>query len=193
LVNGGERGEPVAANIIDALGELSNAQPNDTVLLFVSGHGITEGQNYIFIPSDAEFAGQRLRSSTVVPWANFQLALEAAKGRRILFLDTCHSGNSYNPRLTNDAYQANIIVYSASRWDQEAVELPSLGHGAFTYAVVEGINGKARNEAGEVRAKGLHDFLRIRVRELASRLKKEQEPQYYRARDAEDYILARVE
>ena len=47
--------------------------------------------------------GNELRASTVVPWARFQLALEAAKGRRILFLDTCHSGSSYNQRLTNDA------------------------------------------------------------------------------------------
>ena len=54
-----------------------------------------------------------------------------------------------------------------------------------------GSSGKAKNGAGEIRAKGLYDYLRTRVRELAAPLKKEQEPQYYRARDAEDYVLAR--
>ena len=47
-------------------------------------------------------------------------AIEAAKGRRILFIDTCHSGNAYNQRLGNAAYHANIVAYTAARFDQEA-------------------------------------------------------------------------
>ena len=132
-----------------------------------------------------------MRNSTVVPWASFQLAIESAKGRRILFLDTCHSGNSYNQKFTNDAYQANIIVYSAARWDQEALEMSDLGHGVFTHALVEGVEGKAKNSAGEIRAKSLHEYMQKRVRELAMKLKKDQEPQFFRGRDAEDYVLAR--
>ena len=69
-------------------------------------------------------------------------AVEAAKGRRLLFVDTCHSGNAYNQRLGNAAYHANIIAYTAARFDQEALEDSTLGHGLFTYAVVEGLEGK---------------------------------------------------
>jgi len=57
-------------------------------------------------------------------------------------MDTCHSGNAYNQQLGNAAYHANIIAYTAARFDQEALEDPKLGHGLFTYAVVEGLQGK---------------------------------------------------
>jgi uncharacterized caspase-like protein len=126
-----------------------------------------------------------------VPWVNFQEAVEAAKGRRILFIDTCHSGNSYNQRLSNDSYAANIIVYAAARWDQLAWEREDLGHGLFTYAVVEGVNGAAKTPSGDVKTESLRDFLAKRVAEMAKQLKREQEPQYFRGRDAQDYVLAR--
>ena len=192
LVNGAAiEDTPTAANILDALGELlRQSKPNDTILLFVSGHGFNEGQSYRFLATDAAFSGGALRNSTVVPWVNFQETIEAVKGRRILFLDTCHSGNSYNQRLGNDSYAANIIVYSAARWDQEALERSDLGHGLFTYAVVEGVNGAAKNPAGEVKTESLRDFLGRRVPEMAKALKRDQEPQYFRGRDAQDYLLA---
>ncbi len=192
LVNGAAiEDTPTAANILDALGELlRQSTPNDTILLFVSGHGFNEGQSYRFLATDAAFSGGALRNSTVVPWVNFQETIEAVKGRRILFLDTCHSGNSYNQRLGNDSYAANIIVYSAARWDQEALERSDLGHGLFTYAVVEGVNGAAKNPTGEVKTESLRDFLGRRVPEMAKALKRDREPQYFRGRDAQDYLLA---
>ncbi len=191
LINGASPSDaPTAASILDALGVLSQSRPNDTILLFVSGHGVNEPQGYRFLATDADFSGAGLRNSTVVPWVNFQETIEAANGRRILFLDTCHSGNSYNQRLSNDSYAANIIVYSAARWDQEALEDSGLGHGLFTYAVVEGLSGAAKNAAGEVKTEGLRDFLSKRVPEMAKAQKREQEPQYFRGRDAQDYLLA---
>ena len=122
LVNGGKSGEPTAGKIVDALDELRGAEPNDTILLFVSGHGFHEDQDYYFVPTDAEFAHGRLRKSTAVPWDRFQSVLEGTNGRRFLFLDTCRSGNRYSQRLTNEAHEQNIVVYAAARWDQDALE-----------------------------------------------------------------------
>ncbi|MGO8780110.1 MAG: hypothetical protein ACLQKK_14550, partial [Rhodomicrobium sp.] len=191
LVNGADAADaPTVANIRDALGDLRQSQPNDTILMFVSGHGFNEGQSYRFLATEAAFHNGALRESTIVPWVDFQETVEAANGRRILFLDTCHSGNSYNQRLSNDSYAANIVVYSAARWDQEALERSDLGHGLFTYAVVEGVNGAARNPAGEVKTEGLRDFLGKRVPEMAKAMNRDQEPQYFRGRDAQDYLLA---
>jgi uncharacterized caspase-like protein len=193
LVNDSDAADiPTSSNVLDALGMLRQSGPNDTIVIFVAGHGINEGVNYRFLPTDAEFSGGRLRASTVVPWVNFQEAIEAAGGRRILFLDTCHSGNSYNQRLSNESYAANIVVYSAARWDQTALEATGLGHGLFTYAVVEGMNGAARAPAGDVKTESLRNFLATRVSALAKQLKHEQDPQYFRGRDAQDYVLARV-
>jgi hypothetical protein len=192
LVNGGKSGEPKAANIVDALDELRAAKPNDTVLLFVSGHGFHEDQDYYFVPTDAEFARGRLRKSTAVPWAQFQSVLEGTSGRRLLFLDTCRSGNRYSQRLTNEAHEQNIVVYAAARWDQDALERPDLGGGLFTYALVEGVNGAAKDKAGEVRAESLRDYVQARVKVLAKQFGFVQEPQFVKGRDAQDYVLTRV-
>lgn len=185
---------PTAANVLNALGELQQARETDTVMVFVAGHAVNEGPNYRFLPTDStrQASGTFLPAS-VVPWYAFQEAVEGAKGRRILFLDTCHAGNSYNQRLSNDSYQANIMVYSAARWDQEALERDDLGHGLFTYVTIEGIEGKAAKQgdtAGRITTLALRDFLAARVGEMARKLGHSQEPQYFRGRDTEDYVLA---
>ena len=41
-------------------------------------------------------------------------AMERAKGRRLLFVDTCHAGNAYNVRLEKDSVDAHIAVISAT-------------------------------------------------------------------------------
>jgi len=194
LVNGGaEKDLPTAANILDAIDMLKQARETDTVVLFIAGHGVNDGASYRFLPTNAEIApGGTLRGSTVVPWHALQEAVETAKGRRILFVDTCHSGNAYNQRLGNAAYHANIIAYTAARFDQEAIEDPKLGHGLFTYAVVEGLEGKGGlAERRQISTKDLADYVVRRVSELAKALKGEQEPQYFKGRDASDYVLAR--
>jgi WD40 repeat protein len=193
LVNGaGGRDDPKATNILDAIDTLKQAEETDTVVLFVAGHGINEGPNYRFLATNAEWAGDALRGSTVVPWQILQEAVEAAKGRRILFIDTCHSGNAYNQRLGNAAYHANIIAYTAARFDQTSREDDALGHGLFTYAVLEGLEGKGGIAARrQISTKELADYVIKRVEELAKAQKGEQEPQYFKGRDAEDYVLAR--
>ena len=73
------------------------------------------------------------------------------------------------------------------------MEHEKLGHGLFTYAVAEGLDGKGDLAAKrEITTKGLAEFIIKRVDELAKgMIGKKQDPQYFRGRDAEDYVLAR--
>jgi WD40 repeat protein len=72
-----------------------------------------------------------------------QGAIETSKGRRIMLVDTCHSGNAFNARLLKDAADASIAVYAATDSETLAPEQPALGHGVFTYSVIEGLKGGA--------------------------------------------------
>jgi hypothetical protein len=215
LVSGaGARDSPTVTNILDAIDLLKQAKETDTVLLFISGHGFNDGPNYRFLPTNAEWAdgalrgagsagrgfsptnadraGGNLRGATVVPWQVLQEAVETAKGRRILLIDTCHAGNAYNQRLGNAAYHANIIAYTAARFDQTVLEDAKFGHGLFTYAMVEGLAGKGGLDAKrQISTKELGDYVVKRVDQLAKMINGEQEPQYFKGRDAEDYVLAR--
>ncbi len=192
LVNEGKSdGAPTAANIINALGILARAKPNDTVAVFLAGHGINDGPNYRFVSTDAAFADGMILPASVVPWYAIEEAIDGAKGRRLLFIDTCHSAGAYNQRLGNAAYYANILAYSSARWDQEALESPDFKHGLFTEALVEGLAGAADiKKDGHVDTAQLNDYLQKRVPELAKSFQHEQNPQFFKGRDAEVYTLA---
>jgi hypothetical protein len=186
-------GAPTAANIIDALGILGRAQPNDTVAVFLAGHGLNEGPNYRFVPTDAALADGIIRPSSVVPWYAIEEAIDRAKGRRLLFIDTCHAAGAYNERLGNAAYYANILAYSSARWDQEALESSVFKHGLFTQALVEGLDGAADTaKSGRVDTVQLNGYLQARVPELAKPFQREQNPQFFKGRDAEVYPLAAI-
>jgi WD40 repeat protein len=191
LVNGGSDADaPTAAHIIDALGILSDATANDTVAVFLAGHGVEDGPNYRFISTDAAGAGDKIRASSIVPWYAIEEAIDQAKGRRLLFIDTCHSAGAYNERLGNTAYYANILAYSSARWDQEALESAEYKHGLFTQALLEALNGEAdASHRGHVDTLQLNEYLQKRVPELAKALKYEQNPQFFKGRDAETYTL----
>jgi hypothetical protein len=67
LVTDGET-PPTKANIEDAL--LFFHEADDTVILFLAGHGENEGADYLFMPQDAEEVDKKyFRPSTVVKWS----------------------------------------------------------------------------------------------------------------------------
>jgi hypothetical protein len=60
LVSGAGGGlEPTRSNIADALDVLRKATANDTVAVFVAGHGVNEGHDYLFMPADAALGPDR--------------------------------------------------------------------------------------------------------------------------------------
>ena len=180
---------PTAVNIQDALLFFHQAGPDDTLVLFLAGHGENEGADYLFMPQDAEEVNAKyFRPSTVVKWSVLQHALQDAQGIRIMFVDTCHSGGAYNPRLIKDASDANIVVFSATNSATAAQERSDLGHGLFTYALAEGLNGKAdsRNK-GVINITALFNFVSDEVGELSNH---EQEPTFSAA-GVKNFVVAR--
>jgi hypothetical protein len=194
LVDKGEGksdGDPDRDHIITALENIRlRATANDTIAIFLSGHGANDGGNYRFLPTEAEHSAGRIRSSTVVAWNDIQEEIETTKGLRLLFVDTCHSGRSYNRLLSNQAYHANILAYSSSGPGQLAWE--GKQHGFFTQAILEGLRGRASNGAGDVDTDTLYAYVKARVSELAKTRDppKDQVPEFFKGRDAETYPLA---
>ena len=142
--------------------------------------------------------GQRtlLQQSSVVPWHAFAEALTGANGRRIVFLDTCHAGNAFNRRFLSDGYEANITFYSSAGPDQDAQENSSARRRAWAVHLCAG-GGRERRGA-RWRGRGAGPMAcAISSRAAWARwprgFRAAQEPQYFRARDAENYVLARPE
>jgi hypothetical protein len=179
---------PTKANIEDALLAFRDARPEDTVVLFLASHGVNEGPDYLMIPEDAQLTGAGYwRPSSVVKWSVLQQALQEAQGSRIMFVDTCHASTAYNARLVKDAADANIVVFSATDKDTEAQETPTLGHGVFTYALSQGLNGRADSrKQGLVNILALADYVSEEVRRMTH---SEQEP-VFSASGVKNFVVA---
>lgn len=182
---------PTRANIVDALDALANLGPNDTVILFLAGHGIIEDTDYYFLPRDAQLLDSgRWKKSTVIAWNDIQRSVESSLGRRILLVDTCYSEGAFNGRLVKESEDSNIIVMSSTDASTLAQENSELQHGVFTYALVSGIKGEADSfKDGKVTMSELNAFVSNAVPSISSN---EQRPTLSVPGGFQDFILAEV-
>jgi WD40 repeat protein len=179
---------PTAANIEKAMAELRSAGPRDTIVVFLAGHGVNDGADYLFLPTDAALEGKRWRTQTVLRWQSLQETLQSTRGRRIMLVDTCHAGNAFNARLVKDAADASIVVMTATDADTLAEERSALGHGVFTYAMLQGLGGGADLIAdGRVHTRELAAFVGSEVARLTD---DKQRPEAYVSSLA-DFVLAK--
>jgi uncharacterized caspase-like protein/WD40 repeat protein len=180
--------EPDSDTIDDQLADfLDRPGENDTTIVFVAGHGINIDEDYYFIPTDGRKQGEdKWKRSSLVDWGDIQKSVERAKGMRFMLLDTCHAANAFNPRLEKDAQDARIVVFSATAANNTAAELPELGHGVFTYSILEGLGGKAKSSDSGVTLFGLADYV---SREVVRLTQSRQKPFYY-VGGVENIVLA---
>jgi len=185
LADGATR--PTAANIKAALDLFKQATAADTVILFLSGHGDNQGADYYFLPYDA----QENNPNSLIKWQILQKTLEESKGRRLLLVDTCHAGGAYNPRLVKDAADNNIVVISATDEKSFAEELTNLGHGVFTYALLEGLGGKADllGDDKTITIKELDNYLDFTVEALTNG---RQKPVLHAPGGFKNFVFARL-
>src|SRR5262249_46219470 len=98
-------------------------------------------------------------------------------GKVVVFLDTCHSGNIMGQRrgamditgVINElnSAQNGAVVFAASTGNQYSLENPAWGNGAFSKAVIEGLNGKAdERRTGRITVTMLDLYVAERVKEL---------------------------
>ena len=166
------------SEIVEALEKLRRqVTQHDLAMLFFSGHGENDDTlNYTFLPVDTN--PERLRSTGVPMYEIVKTLRDLAGLRRILFIDSCHSGSMLG-KGARDSLNINqvinemtspengVVVFSSSTSRQQSLEDPKWLNGAFTKALVEGLNGAPEAQTdGLVRAKRLDMYITNRVKEL---------------------------
>lgn len=150
-------------NVRDALiNFLSNAIDIDLVVLYFAGHGAPEParpQNLYLLTHDSDPA--RLGTTAFPMWQIQDVLGRYINSKRIIvFTDACHSGgisvnfatrgvgvteqnlvNQYLADLSRS--KEGTVVFTASAAGEVSQEFPELGHGVFTYFLLEGLKGKA--------------------------------------------------
>ena len=154
--------KPEKAQILESLKFIQSAQANDTVIVYLSSHGISDPQqNYYFIPQDADMddvrqieEGQSENASSVISWETFFEALRGTAGKRLLIVDTCKAksieGKFDALWLKKHSASSHFAFMVSSKGTEKSLEDSKLGHGLFTYALLTGLtsgcNGNCKDQ-----------------------------------------------
>ncbi len=138
--------KPTRSNILAALDFLKQAKAQDTVVLFLASHGVSDDRgNYYFVPKDvaaADLKGLRAAESplSLLSWQVFFDALRVVAGQRILVVDTCQAkgiAGRFDPNaLIKRSASSQFALMLASGENEESQEYDPAGHGLFTYGLL---------------------------------------------------------
>jgi WD40 repeat protein len=165
-------------NILDGLEWIKlQTTSRDVAMVFFAGHGINDNLNRYFFCSH-NFEEQSLMR-TGVAYSDIRNAAEAIAGKALFFVDTCHAGNAIGSRsrgasadiigLVNElsSVENGVIVFTAATGRQNSLEDAQWNNGAFTKALVEGLNGNADfKRQGKITVSMLDFYVSERVKEL---------------------------
>jgi len=168
----------------------------DVGMIFLSGHGVDDANSYYyFLPANADL--NRMKA-TGLAFSDLKSTVSSLAGKAVMFVDTCHSGDVLGGRrgvadvnaLVNElsAAENGVVVFTASTGRQYSLEDPKWQNGAFTKALVEGIDGKADyTGGGAITVNELDLYLAERVKQLTDG---EQTPATAKPSTVPDFPLA---
>jgi WD40 repeat protein len=141
--------------ILSAIDEISKViRKEDVFVFFYAGHGSVENGVFYFITSEITglYQQEKLQDALRVNELQEKFRLLPAL-KQVVFVDACHSGSSVETLAMRGATEekalaqlsrsSGVHVMASSESEQQSAEIKSLGHGVFTYVLLEALNGKA--------------------------------------------------
>jgi hypothetical protein len=152
-----------ASNIKRAITQIKNkANQDDVVMLYFSGHGVQEdGQSY-FLSSDAELKDL---FATAFNFNDIHVVISQLTTKQckvITFMDACHAG-ALNTKAAFQPIQfaePGAITFTSSTSGQKSIESKTRKNGVFTAALIDGLNGKARDKNGDITTLELGKYIK---------------------------------
>lgn len=190
------------AAILKTLSSLQQTNKEDIIVLYFAGHGIVIDQSWQFLPYETTMQSNiSMFKKFAISTEQIQDILVKSNAQRILMLvDSCHSGAGVEAFKKQALFQkkhlysfgrsTGITLIAAARRDQLAAEMQQLGHGIFTFALLEGLKGNADQapKDNSVTAHELSGFVSKMVPQLATQhLDYSQQPVSYAL--GADFIL----
>jgi WD40 repeat protein len=180
--------KPDRKTIMEALKFVERAGPDDTVVIFLASHGLSDlAGNYYFVPRDVvpqdiANAQKGEKVTSLIPWTAFFDALRDAAGRRVLIVDTCQArsieGKFEVHSLMKRSAASQFALIVASKGNEESQEYAPAKHGLFTYSLIRALKPDAdANRDGRVSLREIFDFALPIVEELRHKQTGPQTPQ----------------
>ncbi|HXG63972.1 MAG TPA: caspase family protein [Blastocatellia bacterium] len=188
--------QPTRNTILSSLRGLLSGMPKDGLLvLSFAGHGIQPDQGEPFLlPSDARMSNDvDLLKLTSINLSEIRDSIKRSGVKQVvLLLDACRNdpaaSRSLKPNPMTEAYKralnlddrnrgidAFAVIYATDvglvAWENAAKR-----HGIFLGTVVDGLNGEAANERGDITLGSLVRYVERRVPEVAALQGRQQRP-----------------
>jgi hypothetical protein len=187
------------SGILQLLRALQRLPPQDVLVIYFAGHGEIVDSDWYFLPYDFEFSRDGIRSTGISASSLEQFLSRAGPQRIMIMIDSCKSGGGIDTLATamdrrvlrSVGRDTGVAMLAAARRDQDAAELPRLGHGAFTYVVLNGLSGSADlTHSGRITADELMAYAAVQLPSLTKSLSNfMQIPVAYKR--GEDFAIAR--
>jgi uncharacterized caspase-like protein len=176
------------ASLTDAFKSISTqAGPRDVFVFYYAGHGVMTSEatpEFFLVPHDVTQlygADDALRQKGLSSSELMELSKVIPAQKQLFILDACQSAGALTVVAMRGAAEEKAIAQlarstgthwlTASGSEQFATEFSQLGHGAFTYALIEGLSGKADTGDGRVTVNELKAFLESEVPEITQKHK----------------------
>lgn len=141
--------KPTQANVLRHLALLSQAGRYDLVVLFLAGQGVSDA--VLRTEGGAEAA-------RVITMRDLKTVLDLPM-RKLILLDVTHAelsaGAKVRPldgdRLVKDLQEFNAVVFTAARGRELSQEYERWGHGAFGFALANGLGDEGKGDLSKDR------------------------------------------
>jgi WD40 repeat protein/uncharacterized caspase-like protein len=172
---------PTGANVRASLQYITQAaQPQDTVLIYFSGHGTLGANNQQAVLCLADTQQESLLQTGLPLQELLQHLSNCAAHQQLVWLDACHSGGMTlkgarsktdpAPLLNPTSQLIEVLRQRAAQskgfyallscdQNQQSWEFPELGHGVFTYYLMHGLRGEAIDAQGLIEADTLYKYV----------------------------------
>ena len=156
-----------------------NAKAQDVFIFYYAGHGVIgKDKEFYLVPtdvSDLKNVQSELEQKGIASKLLQQYAIDIQVQKQLFILDACQSAGAFETLMSNDGNQQKSLAVVArstgTHWMaasgalQYANEFASLGHGVFTYVLLQALKGGAA-KSKLITVNGLKDFLQTGVPEL---------------------------
>ena len=170
---------PQQDKILDSLEILSQAQPQDTVLFYFSGHGFYQESKKDTILCLEETSKNDVASTGLLIGIVLDKITNSPAQQQLIWLDACHSGGVASQlieailHITKDKPSPNLYSITACGRHQQSFETPELQHGIFTYHLLEGLKGQGSPSL--VKIDDLYSFVASQTQNYIKRTKERDE------------------
>ena len=157
----------------------ANRRKEDLVLLFFSGHGITDDSNKLYLSTKG--TSKDFFKATSVPASFIQgLSKDSYAKRQVIVLDCCYSGafaegwqaKSVGLDLQKELGAEGRVVLTSSTATQTSFQQEGEELSLYTKYLVEGIETGAADQDGDgkIYAQELHNYAKVKVKEVKPKM-----------------------